>query len=98
MIKHDAIVKIEIGTGFLQKLQKLFIFLGSELTTEQLELYKKVAETKKPEEDFPEEWMDQLTTISVLLREIEVKAEEQGFTYEEEIAENESSSPIVEEN
>lgn len=94
MIKQDAIIKIEIGTGFLQKLQKLFVFLASELTAEQLELYKKVAETKKPEEDFPEEWMDQLTTISVLLREIETKADEQGFTYEEEIAE----TPTPEEN
>lgn len=93
MIKHDAIVKIEIGTGFLQKLQRVFIFLASELNAEQLELYKKVAETKKPEEDFPEEWMDQLTTISVLLKEIETKAEEQGFTYEEEIPEGETSTP-----
>ena len=85
MIKQDAIIKIEIGTGFLQKIQKLFVFLINDLTPEQLELYKKEAETKKPEEDFSEEWMEQLSTLFILLKEIETKANDQGFTYEEEI-------------
>jgi hypothetical protein len=33
-------------------------------------------------DDFSEDWMNNLTTISVLLKEIEVEAEKQGHTFE----------------
>ena len=81
LIKKDAIVKIEIGTGFLQRLQKLMLDMASEITPEQLEEYKKLSENKQP---FTEDWKEHLTTITILLKEIEQKAIEQGCTFEED--------------
>jgi len=82
MIKPDAIVDIKIGTGFLQQIQNLLMYLAKDLTPEQLAQYKKEAEEKI---SFSEEWMTHVTTVSVLLKEIEVKADEQGFAYDEEL-------------
>jgi hypothetical protein len=81
-IKHDAIVKIEIGTGFLQKLQQVFLYLAKDLTQEQLDKYKKEVENQ---EGFSEDWMNHITTISVLLKEVEERAADQGFVTEQEI-------------
>lgn len=82
MIKKDAIVDIKIGTGFLQKLQQLLISLTADLSPEQLELYKKESESLKNLDDFSEPWMLSITTLSILLKEIESEAEKQGLTYE----------------
>jgi hypothetical protein len=82
LIKHDAIIDIKIGTGFLQKLQQMLVFMTADLSPEDLELYRKLNEENN---GFTEPWMDHLTTLSVLLKEIETKAEEQGFTYEGDI-------------
>ena len=84
MIKPDAIIDVKIGTGFLQKLQNLTIYFTKDLTPEKLENYKKEAEVNK---GFSEEWMDHLTTMSILLKEIETNADKQGFTFEQEIPE-----------
>lgn len=94
MIKHDAIIKINIGTGFVQKLQKLLLDTTSNVTQEQLAEYKLLAETQQP---FTEEWMESLTTLSVLLKEIESKAQEQGFIIENEInlEDNQLDHPIL---
>jgi hypothetical protein len=89
MIKPDAIVDIKIGTGFLQQIQNLLMYLAKDLTTDQLAQYKKEAEEKIP---FSEEWMTHITTISILLKEIEIKADEQGFAYDEEVPPMPSSS------
>jgi hypothetical protein len=82
MIKPEAIIDIKIGTGFLQQIQHVLMFLAKDLKPEELEQYKKEAEEKIP---FTQEWMSHITTISVLLKEIETKAEEQGFTYEADV-------------
>lgn len=86
MIKPDAIIDIKIGTGFLQQIQHLLMFLAKDLKPEQLEQYKKEADEKIT---FTEEWMSHVTTVSILLKEIETKADEQGFSYDEEIASTE---------
>jgi hypothetical protein len=83
MIKKNAIIDIKIGTGFIQKLQQLLIQIASELTPEQLEQYKKeTADFKDISHEFSEPWMNSLTTISILLRDIESEASIQGKTYE----------------
>jgi len=83
MIKHDAVIDIKIGTGFLQKLQKMLLYMTMDLTPEDMELYKKLNENN---EELTEPWMEHLTTLSILLKEIETKGEEQGFTYEGDIS------------
>ena len=83
MIKKDAIVDVRIGTGFIQKLQQLLMHIASELTPEQLEQYKQEsANFKDISHEFSEPWMNSLTTISILLRDIETEANKQGKTYE----------------
>ena len=84
MIKPDAIIDIQIGTGFLQQIQHLLMFLAKDLKPDQLEQYKKEADEKIP---FTEEWMTHVTTVSILLKEIETKADEQGFSYEADVPE-----------
>jgi len=85
MIKKDAAVEIKIGAGFLQKIQKIMFYIAGQVTPEQVEQYKKEAENFKEDSEFSEDWMDHITTISVLIKEIEKEAEKQGFIYEEDI-------------
>ena len=82
MIKNDAVIDIKIGTGFMQKLQQILLFIAKEATPEQLQVYRELSEKG---ESFPEEWMDHLTTLGVLLKELETQADKQGFTYDGEI-------------
>lgn len=79
LIKPEAIIDIKIGTGFLQKIQHVLMFLAKDLTPEQLAQYKKEAEEKI---EFTEEWMHHITTVSTLLKELEINADAQGFSYE----------------
>jgi len=72
MIKKDAVIN----------LQHLLFYIGKDLSMEQIEQYKKEAEAKQ---EFSEDWMTHVTTISVLIKEIEKKAEEQGHVYDGEI-------------
>lgn len=82
MIKKDAVINIKIGTGFLQKLQKIMFYIISELKPEDLERYKTEAQNLKQGDEFSEDWMEHLTSISLLIKEIESEAEKQGFTYD----------------
>ena len=82
MIKGDAQIQITVGTNFLKELQSLLFYLAKDATPESLEEYKRLAEAKEP---FTEDWMTHITTISILIKELEGKAEEQGFIYEGEI-------------
>lgn len=79
MIKQDAIVKIEMGAGFIERLQQLLFFLVASVTPEELEEYKKLLESK---EELTEPWMEHITTLAVLIKEFEEKANQQGFTYD----------------
>lgn len=82
MIKKDAIMDIKIGTGFLQRLQKMLIYLSKDASEEDMRRYGEMA---KNNEEFTEDWMEHLMTMTILLKEIETKAEEQGHTYEDDI-------------
>jgi hypothetical protein len=86
MIKSDAIIDIKIGSGFLQKIQGLFFYLISLRTQEEMEKYKQEAETST-DLNFSEPWMHHLTTLSILLKEIETKAIEQNHTYDKNMDE-----------
>lgn len=82
VIKSDAIVNIEIGTGFLQKLQKVYFYMIQQLTPEQIEMYNKCAEGNL---EFPDEIMDYVMTMTVLIKEIEEKANSLGLVTDQEI-------------
>lgn len=84
MIKKDASIQITIGSGFMQKIQAIVISMVAERTDEELEEFQRQAVAK---EELSLEWMEHLSTMMLLMNEIELKAEEQGFTYDSEITE-----------
>lgn len=87
MIKKDASIQITIGSGFMQKIQAIVISMVAERTDEELEEFQRQAVAK---EELSLEWMEHLSTMMLLMNEIELKAEEQGFTYDSEITELDS--------
>lgn len=100
MIKKDAKINIEIGTGFLQKLQKLMMYVVADLKEEDVKRYSEESKTYDAAVGFSEDWMEHLTTVSILIKEIEEKAEAQGAVYEKDIDEaiqeinTEENSPL----
>jgi hypothetical protein len=87
MIKKDASIQITIGSGFMQKIQAIILSMVSERTDEELEEFQRQAIAK---EELSVEWMEHLSTMMLLMNEIEIKAEEQGFTYDAELTELDS--------
>lgn len=81
LLKNDAIVNIGIGAGFLQRIQQILLFILQDISQEKIEEYKQLLNEKK---EMTEPWMEHITTISVLLRDIEIKADEQELSYESE--------------
>jgi hypothetical protein len=90
MIKHDALIKIEIGAGFMERLQKILFYFATQATPEELEEYKKLLENKQ---ELTEDWMEHLTTLTALIKELETKADEQGFSYESDLDESSITPP-----
>lgn len=82
VIKQDALVNVQLGTAFMQKLQGLLMYIAEDLSDEQLSEYKSLTEKG---EDYPEDWMTHLYTLSVLLKEIEDQAEKQGFVVDTDV-------------
>ena len=87
MIKKDASIQITIGSGFMQKIQANILSMLSERTDEELEEFQRQAIAI---EELSGEWMEHLSTMMLLMNEIEIKAEEQGFTYDAELTELDS--------
>jgi hypothetical protein len=63
-LKATAIIAVQIGTGFVQRLQELMIFL-----MEGREEEIKALETKKPGEDMTP-WENSVVTVTMLLQDI----------------------------
>lgn len=78
-LKNDAIVKIEVGSGFVQRIQQILMFVLKDIPQEKIEEYRQLTLDKK---ELTELWMEHVTTLSVLLKEIEEKADSQGLSYE----------------
>ena len=87
MIKKDAAIQITIGSGFMQKIQAVVLHMVSERTDEELTEFQRQAVAK---EELTLDWMEHLSTMMLLMNEIETKAEEQGFTYDADVTELDS--------
>ena len=68
-------MSIKIGTGYLQKLQQLLLYILTGRTKEDMEEYKKHATSTPQEKDLPEDWMNHVRTVSALISNIEQEAE-----------------------
>lgn len=110
VIQKDAIIKLEIGTGIIERLQEVLGYFAKKITQEQIDKYSvEVVDYDKisrKEKEFSEEWMTPVTTLSFFLKEIENQADLQGFTKENKLedyikaklSEAESISPSIEED
>lgn len=87
MIKKDATIQVTVGSGFMQKIQAVVLYMVSERTDEELAEFQRQAVAK---EELTLDWMEHLSTMMLLMNEIETKAEEQGFTYDADITELDS--------
>jgi hypothetical protein len=82
MIKQDAAIQVTFGSGFIQKIQAIVVHMVNERTDEELAEFQRQAVAK---EELTLDWMEHLSTMMLLMNEIEIQAEEQGFTYDADI-------------
>jgi hypothetical protein len=82
MIKSDAAIQVTFGSAFIQKIQAIVVHMVNERTDEELAEFQRLAVAK---EELTLDWMEHLSTMMLLMNEIETKAEEQGFTFDADI-------------
>jgi hypothetical protein len=86
LIKKDAIINVKISAGLTEKLISCLTFLRKTLSPEQIDKYHEelqfIQDIYRNEKKFSEEWMYAVTTISILLNDIQREAELQGLTTE----------------
>lgn len=86
MMKKDAVVNIQVGSGFLHRVQQVLTKLIADQNNEELEEFKSLMAEGKYE--FPEDWMNHIFTLSSFVSHIESEALKQGHTYEQSIEED----------
>lgn len=91
VIRQDAVIKLNIGTGMIERLQEVIGYFAKQITDEDLakyqEEFKDYQKIAKKEKEFSQPWMYPVTTLSFLLQEIEKQADLQGFTSEMQMEE-----------
>lgn len=96
MIKKDAKATIEVGTGLLECLQKLIIFLAADKTEEELNSFRQQSEKHTSIKDkYDTEWMDHLKIITTLAALIEKKFVDEKQTEEIEIPDADDDTTLV---
>lgn len=86
LIKKDATIEIKVGTAFVARLQRLMINILADKTPEEINGYNELC--KQSVTEFPEPWMEDLTTVNALILTIENTAKETGQTYEIDVNSN----------
>lgn len=85
MIKKNSVIDIKISNAFLRKLHEVLVYISKDLDEESLKAYQKEADDLKSKNVenpvFSQDWMNHLTTLVILIREVEVEAEKQGHVY-----------------
>ena len=64
MIKNDAVIQVGIGAGFMQKLQTMLMNITANLSLDDIKRYKEMVDNK---EAFTENWMEDITVLTMLL-------------------------------
>lgn len=85
-IKKGSIIKFDANANIITKLYQVISFMSKSITTDQIEKYQKemdsFLEITKGKKEFTEEWMPHVTTLSLLIYQLETAAEQQGLVYE----------------
>lgn len=80
-IKRETTFPITIGGNTLINFQKLILFLLSDKTEEEINK----AHEQILKQQYDEEWYEHVAFVSMMIRTIEVTAEEKGFLIEEDL-------------
>jgi hypothetical protein len=80
-----GILTINIGTGFMDRLQRLINYIGKDLTQEEIDEYSKLFKEGTPSDKYPKEWMTHIFNLTVLLKVVEDAAISQGLTFERDL-------------
>ena len=81
MYNQDAIIPIDVGPGFIRRIQQLLIYITADLSQEELDNFYEMI--RKGETKFTEDWMEHVYTLTALLGNIETIAEKNGMTYDQ---------------
>ena len=76
-IKADALVPVSIGAGYLERLQKLALYILENKSDEELEQFKKNVAAGTVDED---SWEFHYETVGMLIKTIELVAVDMNFT------------------
>lgn len=83
MLKPNALISIEVGTGFVRRVHEMIGYLTADIPQEEVDKFYEVL--KSGSQQFPEPWMDHFFTLTMLIGSIEQAADKAGMTYEESI-------------
>lgn len=81
-LRSDAIVPVEIGSGFVERLQKAMLYLRAGKTEEDMTDFKRRSEAREPLHD----WMEHLATLTGLYNAIAIAARTMGAVEYREIS------------
>lgn len=83
IIKKGVIIKFNANSNIIEKLYGIIAYMAKSLDEDQIEQYKKELESWpliiKNEKQFSEEWMFHMTSLSILIEQLQNAAEEQGL-------------------
>jgi hypothetical protein len=82
MLKKDALIPLQVGTGFVQKIQSMLMALVDERSPEDIEILQKLAQSGQ---ELPEPWMEHIQVLMILLNELDKSAEANGMTVEKSV-------------
>ncbi len=75
IIMPEALVKVEVSTGYYQAIQEMMGFIIKDKTQDQItEAYAKIAS-----KDLSEPWVAHLQTVLIFIKEFQKQAKEKGF-------------------
>ena len=81
-IKRDAVVNITLGANIIEKITHILGYISKDISSDRVNKYheelKHFNEILKNEKQFSEDWMNHVTTLSLILQEIDRQAEAQG--------------------
>jgi len=87
IIKRGTIIKFNANANIIERLYQAIGFILKPITKEQVSQYEKEMTTSftditKGKKEFSEEWMIHVTTLSILIQQLEAAAFEQNLVEE----------------
>lgn len=82
VLKHDTVIDLRIGSSFYVRLKELLGYLTDNVSEEDLEEFDRIIKAK---EEIKKDWMAHMTTVILLIKAFEEKAEKEGYIVDQDI-------------